>query len=152
MSTEHLTFLRFFYDEIPFYSDYSSGLLLQSILTTFPLTFISTRANRIVHILAISDNDGITKGQLFRLLGIKLSKCAPPQDQRLAILNGAWKTINTLTHASEFIHCVEPWAEYTSQHFGVTIYSSTFFCSNLFIVIIVIRCRRSMRRINCSAK
>lgn len=72
-----------------------------------------------MHILAISDNDGITKGQLFRLLGIKLSKCAPPEDQRLAVLNGAWKTINTLTHASEFIHCVEPWAEYISQHFGV---------------------------------
>lgn len=101
--------------------NFFSGLLLQSILSTFPKTFISTRASEIVHILAISDNDGVTKGQLFRLLGIKLAKCAPPEDQRLAVLNEAWKAMNTLTHASEYIHCVEPWAEYISQHFGVAI-------------------------------
>lgn len=115
-----------------------SGLLFQSILSTFPKTFISTRANKIVHILAISDNDGITKGQLFRLLGIKLSKCAPPDDQRLAVLNGAWKTINTLTHASEFIHCVEPWAEYISQHFGVTI-SVWFFSVQISFLLKIFR-------------
>lgn len=78
------------------------------------------RANKFVQILSNSNHDGVTKGQLFRLLGLSLCKQSPSDDQQLAVLNGAWKTINTLTQPAEFIHCVEPWAEFASAQFGVS--------------------------------
>lgn len=78
------------------------------------------RANKFVAILSNSNHDGVTKGQLFRLLGLSLCKQSPQDDQKLSVLNGAWKTINTLTQASEFIHCIEPWTEFASAHFGVS--------------------------------
>lgn len=77
------------------------------------------RANKFVHILSTSNHDGVTRGQLFRLLGLSLCKQSPPEDQHLSVLNGAWKAITTLTQASEFIQCIEPWAEFASTNFGV---------------------------------
>lgn len=79
------------------------------------------RANKFVHILSNSNHDGVTRGQLFRLLGLSLCKQSPPEDQHLSVLNGAWKAITTLTQACEFIQCIEPWAEFASTNFGVCI-------------------------------
>lgn len=78
------------------------------------------RANKFVQILANSNHDGVTRGHLFRLLGSSLCKQSPPEEQHLAILNGAWKSITTLTQASEFINCIESWAEFVSVNFGVS--------------------------------
>lgn len=96
-----------------------SGLLLQSLLTSYKPQFIAMRANKMVHILSNSNHDGVTRGQLFRLLGLSLCKQSPP-DEVKSVLNGAWKTITTLTQASEFIQCIEPWAEFTSTNLGVS--------------------------------
>lgn len=81
---------------------------------------MAMRANKFVHFLANNNYDGVTRGQLFRLLGLSLCKQSPPDEQRLSVLNGAWKTITTLTQASEFIQCIEPWAEFASSNFGVS--------------------------------
>lgn len=78
------------------------------------------RANKFVNILSNSNHDGMTRGQLFRLLGLSLCKQCPPEDQHLSVLNGAWKAITTLTQASDFIQCIEPWAEFASANFGVS--------------------------------
>lgn len=83
------------------------------------------RANKFVQILSNSNHDGVTRGHLFRLLGSSLCKQSPPEDQHLAVLNGAWKAITTLTQASEFIHCIESWAEFVSVNFGVSVKKST---------------------------
>lgn len=96
-----------------------SGLLLQSLLTSYKPQFIAMRANKMVHILSNGNHDGVTRGQLFRLLGLSLCKQSPP-DEVKSVLNGAWKTITTLTQASEFIQCIEPWAEFTSTNLGVS--------------------------------
>lgn len=96
----------------------NNGLLFQSLLVSFKPHFIAARANKFVAILSNGSNDGSTKGQLFRLLGLSLCKHAPHDDQKLSVLNGTWKVITTLTQASEFIACIEPWVEYASTYFG----------------------------------
>lgn len=100
---------------------FCSGILLQSVLSSYKPHFIAMRANKFVQILSNSNHDGVTRGHLFRLLGSSLCKQSPPEDQHLAVLNGAWKAITTLTQASEFIHCIESWAEFVSVNFGVSV-------------------------------
>lgn len=90
-------------------------------MLSFRPSFIASRAMQFVQIIANCTTEGVTKSQLFRSLGISLNLCPPPSDQRVAVLNGAWKTIGTLTHTGEYISCVEPWAQYTSAYFGVSI-------------------------------
>lgn len=99
-------------------------------MTSFKPTFIASRALQFVNIIANSTTEGITKSQLFRSLGICLNQCAPPSDQKVAVLNSAWKTISTLTHMTEYMTSVEPWSQYTSMHFGVSdiILCFYFFC------------------------
>lgn len=92
------------------------------------------RANKFVQILSNSNHDGVTRGHLFRLLGLSLCKQSPPEDQHLAVLNGAWKAVNTLTQPSEFINCIESWAEFVSVNFGVSMkreFYDSFFASIL---------------------
>lgn len=126
-NTSILKNLIFLIDD-PFFS----GLLLNSIMTSFKPTFISTRAMQFVNIISNSTTEGITKGHLFRTLGICLNQCPPSSDQRISVLNGAWKTISTLTLVSEYISCVEPWSQYTSMHFGVSsCFSFTNFRGNV---------------------
>lgn len=88
-------------------------------MSSFKPNFIATRSTQFVSIISNSATEGVTKGQLFRSLGLCLCQCAPSADQKLTVLNGSWKTISTLTHAAEYISCVEPWAQYTAMHFGV---------------------------------
>lgn len=99
-----------------------SGLLLNSIMTSFKPSFIANRAVQFMSILSKSATEGITKAQLFRSLGLCLSQCPPPQDQRSSVLNGSWQTISTFTHVAEYITCVEPWFTYTAINFDVIYY------------------------------
>lgn len=96
-----------------------SGLLLNSIMASFKPNYIAHRAVQFVSIISNSATEGITKAQLFRSLGMCLSQCPPPSDQKLSVLNGSWKTISTFTHVAEYIPCVEPWAQYTAKNFDV---------------------------------
>lgn len=74
---------------------------------------------KFVHILSTSSEEDVTRAQLFRLFGQSLCKCQPSDDQLMPVLCGSLKVINSLTKPSEFVHCIEPWTEYTSIHFNV---------------------------------
>ncbi len=99
-----------------------SGLLLNSIMTSFKPNFIAHRAEKFVTIISNCATEGITKAQLFRALGLCLSQCPPPIDQRSSVLTGSWKTITTFTHVPEFIACVEPWTQYIAMNFEVNLF------------------------------
>lgn len=90
------------------------------MLTTFNATYISTRAHQFVDVISTIQVDGISKGELLRILGKRITLCPPVEDQRLAIFMAAWKTIGTITNAAEYIKSVEPWTEYVSLYASVS--------------------------------
>lgn len=99
----------------------NNALLLMTILQAFRPEFIATHALELVAILSTTNNDGITRGSLFRLLGISLGSHPPVPELRLIVLNEAWKTINTLTNVAEYINCVEMWTEFVVKNFDLKI-------------------------------
>lgn len=98
-----------------------SGLLLNSILTSFKPSFIAARAEKFVSIISNSATEGITKAQLFRSFGQCLSQCPPSAEQKSSVLIGSWKTVSTFTQVAEYITCVEPWSQYIAINFDVSI-------------------------------
>lgn len=99
----------------------NNSLLLITLLHSFRPEFISARSLDIVAILADANSDGVTRGTLFRQLGNILSLFPPPLEQRLMVLNEAWKTISTITNVSDYVSCVELWAQYVSANFDSSI-------------------------------
>uniref|UniRef100_A0A8W7Q563 VPS35 endosomal protein-sorting factor-like n=1 Tax=Anopheles coluzzii TaxID=1518534 RepID=A0A8W7Q563_ANOCL len=95
------------------------ALLLQSMMQSFRSDFIASRATHFVQILSTISVEGLSRGQLFRLLGSILSHTPPPAEQRLSVLSSAMKAITSLGNVEEFMQCAEMWAQYTSQHFGL---------------------------------
>ncbi|CRK98610.1 CLUMA_CG011946, isoform A [Clunio marinus] len=99
----------------------NNSLLLMTILHSFRPEFLSFHSIELVGILADATNEGISRGALFRQLGNILSLFPPPLDQRLMVLNEAWKTINTITNISDYISCVELWSQYVAANFDTEI-------------------------------
>lgn len=99
----------------------NNSLLLITLMHSFRPEFIAVRSLDLVSVLADANNEGITRGALFRQLGNILSLFPPPIEQRLMVLNEAWKTINTITNVSDYISCVELWSQYVAANFDSAI-------------------------------
>ncbi|XP_055614690.1 VPS35 endosomal protein sorting factor-like [Uranotaenia lowii] len=95
------------------------ALLMQSIMQSYRSDFIALRAMQFVEILSTISAEGLSRGQMLRILGSILSHTPPPSEQRGAVLNAAWRTISSMGNVEEYIQCAEMWSQYTSQHFGL---------------------------------
>ncbi|XP_046805800.1 VPS35 endosomal protein sorting factor-like isoform X1 [Lucilia cuprina] len=98
----------------------NNGTILMAILQAFQPEFIASNAFDFVNVLTSSNTEGISKSQLFKTLGSSMSSCNPLFEQRNAFLVEAFKTINTFTDPSEYITCVESWAQFIASNFPVT--------------------------------
>lgn len=98
----------------------NNSLLLLTLMHSFRPEFISLRAVEIVSILADANSEGITKGTLFRQLGNIVSLFPPPVDQRVAVFNEAWKTVNTITNIGDYMSCIELWSQYIASNFDTS--------------------------------
>lgn len=92
-----------------------------SVMQSFRPEFISVKALDFVLILSKTDNEGFTRGTLFRQFGNILSLFPCPVDERLMVLNEAWKAINTITNVDDYVSCVELWAKFVAENFDLEI-------------------------------
>uniref|UniRef100_A0A0K8V8T8 UPF0505 protein CG8202 n=2 Tax=Bactrocera latifrons TaxID=174628 RepID=A0A0K8V8T8_BACLA len=91
------------------------------MLNVFQPKFIASNALEFVKLLASSNTEGISKGHLFRALGISVSNYPPLPEQRLQLLNGSFNTIDTFTDAIEYINCIETWTQFIAKNFSITV-------------------------------
>lgn len=99
----------------------NNSLLLVTVMNSFRPEFIACNSLNLVSILADATNEGISRGALFRQLGNILSLFPPPMEQRLIVLNEAWKTINTITNVADYVSCVELWSSFVASNFDCAI-------------------------------
>ncbi|KAL0179885.1 hypothetical protein M9458_025327, partial [Cirrhinus mrigala] len=69
------------------------ALLLNSVMWAFRAEFVATRATDFIGMIKDCDEAGFPKHLLFASLGRSLSCADPPENERLSILNEAWKVI-----------------------------------------------------------
>uniref|UniRef100_A0A8C0UCU7 VPS35 endosomal protein-sorting factor-like n=1 Tax=Cyanistes caeruleus TaxID=156563 RepID=A0A8C0UCU7_CYACU len=94
-----------------------SALLLNSVMSAFRAEFIAARSMDFIGMIKECDESGFPKHLLFRSLGLNLALADPPENDRLQILNEAWKVITKLKNPQDYINCAEVWVEYTCRHF-----------------------------------
>ncbi|XP_030068287.1 VPS35 endosomal protein-sorting factor-like [Microcaecilia unicolor] len=95
----------------------NNALLLNSVMSAFRAEFIAARSMEFIGMIKECDESGFPKHLLFRSLGINLALADPPENDRLQILNEAWKVITKLKSPQDYINCAEKWVEYTCRHF-----------------------------------
>ncbi|NWW38877.1 CP062 protein, partial [Panurus biarmicus] len=93
------------------------ALLLNSVMSAFRAEFIAARSMDFIGMIKECDEAGFPKHLLFRSLGLNLALADPPENDRLQILNEAWKVITKLKNPQDYINCAEVWVEYTCRHF-----------------------------------
>ncbi|KAG9477033.1 hypothetical protein GDO78_002428 [Eleutherodactylus coqui] len=96
---------------------YLCALLLNSVMSAFRAEFIAARSMDFIGMIKECDEAGFPKHLLFRSLGLNLALADPPENDRLQILNEAWKVITKLKVPQDYINCAEVWVEYTCRHF-----------------------------------
>ncbi|XP_075422160.1 VPS35 endosomal protein-sorting factor-like isoform X4 [Ascaphus truei] len=94
-----------------------NALLLNSVMSAFRAEFIAARSMDLIGMIKECDESGFPKHLLFRSLGLNLALADPPENDRLQILNEAWKVITKLKNPQDYISCAEVWVEYTCRHF-----------------------------------
>ncbi|XP_066432356.1 VPS35 endosomal protein-sorting factor-like [Eleutherodactylus coqui] len=95
----------------------NNALLLNSVMSAFRAEFIAARSMDFIGMIKECDEAGFPKHLLFRSLGLNLALADPPENDRLQILNEAWKVITKLKVPQDYINCAEVWVEYTCRHF-----------------------------------
>ncbi|XP_064415213.1 VPS35 endosomal protein-sorting factor-like isoform X1 [Latimeria chalumnae] len=95
----------------------NNALLLNSVMCAFRAEFIAARSMDLITMIKECDEAGFPKHLLFRSLGLNLALADPPENDRLQILNEAWKVITKLKNPQDYISCAEVWVEYTCRHF-----------------------------------
>ncbi|KAM4697629.1 VPS35 endosomal protein-sorting factor-like [Rhinophrynus dorsalis] len=95
----------------------NNALLLNSVMSAFRAEFIAARSMDFIGMIKECDESGFPKHLLFRSLGLNLALADPPENDRLQILNEAWKVITKLRNPQDYINCAEVWVEYTCRHF-----------------------------------
>ncbi|XP_069503258.1 VPS35 endosomal protein-sorting factor-like isoform X2 [Ambystoma mexicanum] len=95
----------------------NNALLLNSVMSAFRAEFIAARSMDYIAMIKECDESGFPKHLLFRSLGLNLAFADPPENDRLQILNEAWKVITKLKNPQDYISCAEVWVEYTCRHF-----------------------------------
>ncbi|XP_032559633.1 VPS35 endosomal protein sorting factor-like isoform X1 [Chiroxiphia lanceolata] len=95
----------------------NNALLLNSVMSAFRAEFIAARSMDFIAMIKECDESGFPKHLLFRSLGLNLALADPPDNDRLQILNEAWKVITKLKNPQDYINCAEVWVEYTCRHF-----------------------------------
>lgn len=95
----------------------NNALLLNSVMWAFRAEFVATRATDFIGMIKDCDEAGFPKHLLFASLGRSLSCADPPENERLSILNEAWKVITKVRSPRDYMSCAEIWVEFTCRHF-----------------------------------
>lgn len=96
----------------------NNALLLNSVMSAFRPEFIATRSLDFIGMIKDCEESGFPKHLLFQSLGLNLAKADPPENDKLQILNVAWKVITKLKNPQDYINSAEVWIDYICRHFA----------------------------------
>ncbi|XP_046397900.1 VPS35 endosomal protein-sorting factor-like isoform X2 [Ischnura elegans] len=101
----------------------NSGLILNSIMSTFKPALISNKSLLFIQLISACDDNGFPQHLLMRTLGWCLSHDSSgayleyndgmePREYHLKVLNAAWRLIGKLQVPSEYLGCALAWIHY----------------------------------------
>ncbi|ENN72973.1 hypothetical protein YQE_10404, partial [Dendroctonus ponderosae] len=96
----------------------NSSLILNTIMSGFKPTYIAQRTLQFLCMIGQCTDDGIPLHSLLRTLGLCVSICPPPAEQRKPALNAVWSNIAQLKKPSEYMSCVEIWVQFIARNFS----------------------------------
>lgn len=95
----------------------NSSLILNTIMSGFKPAYIADRTMEFLGMIAECSDGGVPLYVLLRTLGLCITLCPPPADQRKEILNLVWGYISSFTKPNEYVACAEAWVPFVVQYF-----------------------------------
>ena len=95
-----------------------SGLVLNSILSSFPPDYIVKRAVLFSAMIKEVDDALFHKPTLYKTFGLCLTMSSEGPSEKRLILNEVWKSLTKLKNVGDYISCVEVWIEFVAKHFA----------------------------------
>ncbi|CAH1102339.1 unnamed protein product [Psylliodes chrysocephalus] len=96
----------------------NSSLILNTIMSGFKPAYISDRCMEFLDMILDSSDGGVPLYHLLRTLGLCITVCPPPSDQRREILAIVWKHISSFDNPDEYITCAEAWIQFVVECFS----------------------------------
>lgn len=96
----------------------NSSSMLVHILSAFHPRLIAKFATSMTKLIREADESDVPKSRLYYWLGVAIVHTAPPQEQRLQLLNEVWKVVTKLQNAQEYMEIAQIFVEYLLVHFA----------------------------------
>jgi hypothetical protein len=96
----------------------NNSSMLVHVLTAFHPRLIAKFATSMTKLIRESDESGVPKSRLYYWLGVAIVHTAPPQEQRLQLLNEVWKVVTKLQSAQDYMEIAQIFVEYLLVHFA----------------------------------
>ena len=98
-------------------SNKMSGLVLNSILSSFPPEYIVKRAVLFSAMIKEVEDGLFHKPTLYKTFGFCLTMSSEGPGEKRVILNEVWRSLTKFKSGGDYISCVEVWIEFVAKHF-----------------------------------
>ncbi|CAG7719449.1 unnamed protein product [Allacma fusca] len=115
---EHLIYVIQLVSNLP---PFWKSLLISSVLSTFPPTFIGEECLHILEMILTLENN---LGAILRNLGLCLILIDPAHQQAKEIWNLVWPSVRSVQDRNQYLSCCQVWVEFAVKHFGSDTISS----------------------------
>ncbi|KAF7273553.1 hypothetical protein GWI33_013750 [Rhynchophorus ferrugineus] len=96
----------------------NSSLILNTIMSGFKPAYISERCLQFLSMIGQCTDDGISLASLLRTLGLCVTVCPPPREQRPQVLNSVILNMSLLTEPADYASCFEVWIQFVAKYFS----------------------------------
>ena len=94
-------------------------MLLKHILSCFSAKLYCEHARSMVALINEANQSLVTKAQVFAVLADALKEHPPPREQRLPLLNDAWRVVTQLEAPGLYTKCVASFIGLLLKHYTV---------------------------------
>lgn len=88
-------------------------------MAAFKPNFIAPRCQQFLKLISQTTERDLPSRLLLRTLGLCVSVCPPPSEQRVQVVNMVWHAIGNIGSPDDYIGCIEAWMQFVVVHFTV---------------------------------
>jgi hypothetical protein len=93
-------------------------MVLKYILDSFDPSYFTHAALGVSSLIKSSEPSSITHVDAFGSLGKAVAQAPPPEEQRLPLLNEAWKVVSKCEDLLIYVQCASSWLDATQKHYS----------------------------------
>jgi len=98
---------------------WNNTVILSNLIQHLDKGYVASNALEYCQLIKKADEAGLKKSMCYKHLALVIVEIAPPEDDRLQVLNGIWKYVKKIEDPTEYVEVASVLGEFLLQHFTI---------------------------------